>query len=235
MRCIENELILKYINNSLNEKQRNDIKKHLSECPYCLDIYETASLFIKENNSMQFEPLSQSLAKNVIQQISPEIQNNNNCVRTDTKQQLISNFKDATINIKNAGKKFHQWLKQSISLPEQVQWQLSPVSLRSSGISEKEVYDSIVIHKELPDTTVEICLIKNKNDQYFHILAKIPNFEQGQSMKRLSIYKNNILITSSPLNEEYQYLKKQIAGNYKFVLGIHSFELDISDEQLYEK
>jgi hypothetical protein len=233
MKCIDNELILKFINNTVNEKQRNDIENHLSECPYCLDIYETASLYIKENNSMQFEPLSPVMAKNIIQQISPVLQTDTHIKRDEAKQQLLSNFKNVTMNIKNAGKKFHKWLQQSITFPEQIQWQLSPVNIRSAGISEQNVYDSIVIQKELPDITIEICLIKNEND--FHILAKIPNFEPGQSLKRLSIYKNNNLITSSPLKNEYQYLKKQLAGNYKFVLGFHSFELEISDEKLCER
>jgi len=239
MKCLDNEIIFNFINNNVSEKEKKIIKSHFSDCSHCREIYEKASLYIEENEYLEFEPVSLDFAQSVIREISPEISNDDNFSLNNAKQELISKFAKHVDNIKELSNKLgliiHEWIQQTLSLPLPVQQQLSLVPIRGETTSTIPVYDSIEIRKTFPDTTIDICLIKDTNDNTFHILAKNADFKQGKSLKRLYLYNNINPIKSNHLKEKYQYFKKHPAGTYKFEIDSNAFELEISDEFIYEK
>ena len=232
MKCLDNITMQKFINNNLNEKEKKDINLHFAKCTYCLDIYETATSYIDENEFIEFVPVCKSFAENILKEISYKLPKKQNLSKSEAKQKLISYYNNFT---QNKTYIIHNWIKQSIILPCQAQFILAPVFTRSSGTLPQKDYNSIVIQKQLSDFTIEICFIKDIDGNNFHILAKNSSFLLGQSIKRLYFYKNDNLLNSSLLIQEYQYIKKQPAGIYKFIIGTNIFEMEISDEKLYEK
>jgi len=232
MKCLDDILIQKYMSNNVNEKEKEEINKHLAKCPYCNDIYETASLYIDENESMEFEAVNKSFAKDIITKISHKINKKETLLKNETKQNLITNFKKIKENVKYA---IHNWINQSVILPQSAQIRLAPVAIRSSNSVQPQVYESIIIQKQLHDFIIDICIIKDPYDNNFHILVKSIDSKQGQKGKRLILYKNEKLIASSLLDHEYQYIKKLPKGLYKFIIASNSFNIDISNEKICEQ
>jgi len=70
--CIDLDMLIRYFEGSLSEKEDAEIMKHITQCPECLETFSSAGNIMGNRELDEWKPLTEKAARQILKRILPE-------------------------------------------------------------------------------------------------------------------------------------------------------------------
>jgi hypothetical protein len=195
--CITDEVFAEYIECRISEKKRGHIEKHLSECNFCLNLFDTVDSNLKDPELLSCEPVSESFAKSMMQKVL-----NRRSKSPSVKNHIVKTFYTITDCINEI------W--QTILLPQP---QLARI--RSS---QSQTINCIKFEKQLNDFFKIEMLIERKSTEKVSIDARFIETEKLKNSSILLLKEGGGPI-SFPMEDDKVTIESIPFGKYELLIN----------------
>jgi len=195
--CITDEMFAAYIECAISETKRKQIEKHLSECDFCLNLFNTINANINDIELLSCENVSERFAQSIMQKV---LNRHNKSI----------SMNDHLVKTIYAVSDFINELWQTIRLPQP---QLA--GIRSP---QSHTINCIKFEKQLNDFLKLEMLIKKNNSERVSIDARLIETENIKDSRILLIKEGGGPI-SFPMKNEQISIESIPFGKYELFIN----------------